>query len=199
TKENEQFLWQKADAFTPQDRFADYTQAIMDLGATVCTRSKPSCESCPVNADCLAKQQERVQFPVAKPKKEKPIKQAYFLVLENSEGQLFLKQRPQQGIWGGLWSFPEYESRSACLAQIKKYESQSLGWQSLVEWNSFRHTFSHYHVDIFPVIVRGVNENQVLGNGEWACKSGLSRESTVLGVPAPVKKLVRLMRESENV
>ncbi|VAW44301.1 A/G-specific adenine glycosylase [hydrothermal vent metagenome] len=206
SKENERFLWQKAEAFTPALRFADYTQAIMDLGATVCTRTKPRCEICPVKSGCLANQQDRVShFPVAKPKKEKPIKQAYFLVLENTEGKVFLQQRPQKGIWGGLWSFPEYESRQMCLAQIKKYESQTMGLQSLVEWNSFRHTFSHYHLDIFPMIVQSIDEKQALqilqvfGNGEWGCKAALNSNQATLGVPAPVTKLVRLMRESEHV
>lgn len=200
TKKNECFLWQQSENFTPLSRFADYTQAIMDLGATVCTRTKPACEKCPVKSGCLASQQDRVsQFPVAKPKKEKPIKQAYFLVLENTEGQVLLQQRPQKGIWGGLWSFPEYESRQACLAHIKKYETQTMGLQSLVEWSSFRHTFSHYHLDIFPVMVLGFDEKQVLGNGEWVCKVALNSNQTALGVPAPVTKLVRLMREGKHV
>ncbi len=199
-RKNEQFLWQKAEELTPIARFGDYTQAIMDLGATVCTRSKPSCEQCPIQADCLAKQQERVaSFPVAKPKKEKPIKRAYFLMLENTVGEVFLQQRPQKGVWGGLWSFPEYESHEMCLAQIKKYESQSKGLQSLVEWNSFRHTFSHYHLDMFPVLVRGMKEIPIIENGVWVCKTALCDENTTLGLPAPVTKLVRLMRESEDV
>ena len=203
SKNNESFLWHKAEEFTPISRFADYTQAIMDLGATVCTRAKPSCEKCPVRSGCLANQQDRVRdFPAKKPKKEKPIKQAYFLVLENMEGKLFLQQRQQTGIWGGLWSFPEYESHESCLNKMKKYESQSTSLHSLVEWNSFRHTFSHYHLDIFPVVVKGIDENhalQVFGNGEWACKVALNSQQATLGVPAPVTKLVRLIRECKNV
>ena len=200
-KQNEQFLWQQAEALTPVERFGDYTQAIMDLGATVCTRSKPKCEQCPVQKACLAKQQDRVaNFPVAKPKKEKPIKQAYFLMLENPKGELLLQQRPQKGIWGGLWSFPEYQSREMCLAQIKKHESQSKALQSLVEWNSFRHTFSHYHLDIFPMKVQSRGEVPVIENGEWVCKTALCGEQQALfGLPAPVTKLVRLMRESNDV
>jgi len=105
-RKNEQFLWQQADSLTPEKRFDDYTQAIMDLGATVCTRSKPSCMSCPVRDGCVAYQQDCVaSFPFPKPKKDKPVKQAYFLVLENTQGQVWLQQRPQKGIWEACGAF----------------------------------------------------------------------------------------------
>ena len=199
-RKNEQFLWQQADALTPNKRFGDYTQAIMDLGATVCTRSKPSCVSCPIREGCLAHQQERVaSFPFPKPKKEKPVKQAFFLVLENTQGQLWLQQRPQKGIWGGLWSFPEYETRQHCLDYVSENEISTDTVQSLVEWSVFRHTFSHYHLDIVPMIVQGVNKHQIKCEGEWVCRQLLCQGKAVLGIPAPVSKLVRLMRESEYV
>jgi A/G-specific adenine glycosylase len=198
-KNNEQFLWQKAEELTPHTRFNDYTQAIMDLGATVCTRSKPKCDDCPVAKNCVAKQKNRVaDFPFSKPKKIKPIKQAYFLMLENEQGQVFLQKRPQKGIWGGLWSFPEYPSRQACLEQLKAYETQTECTQSLVEWSSFRHTFSHYHLDIFPMAVKGVKNQEIKSEGEWVCRQSLCEDKATLGLPAPTTKLIKLM-ESQNV
>ncbi len=198
-KKNEAFLWQKAEAYTPKQRFGDYTQAIMDLGATVCTRSKPRCSACPVAKGCLAKQMNRVeQFPFSKPKKIKPVKQTFFLMLENTQGQIFLQKRPQKGIWGGLWSFPQFDSRQACLEQMKAYETQTECVQSLVEWNSFRHTFSHYHLEIIPMVAKGVKHQKIQCEGEWFCRQSLCVERATLGLPAPITKLIRLM-EREHV
>jgi len=193
-KKQEQFLWQQADELTPSERFNDYTQAIMDLGATVCTRSKPNCAACPVADNCLAYSENRVvDYPFSKPKKIKPTKQVFFLMLENKQGQILLQQRPQKGIWGGLWSFPEYESRARCLEPLKKYESQTDSLNSLIEWDKFRHTFSHYHLEIYPMVCQGVDESHIQYDGEWICRQALCNDKASLGIPAPVAKLVKLM------
>jgi len=198
-RKNEQVLWQKADDLTPKKRFKDYTQAIMDLGATVCTRSKPRCQICPVNQTCLARQTDQVQsLPTPKPKKIKPIKQTYCLIFQNTQGQVFLQQRPQKGIWGGLWSFPEFDSRQACLEQIKMGESQANITQSLVEWDSFRHTFSHYHLEIFPMVVKSVQNQPIQWEGQWVCRQSICMDKVTLGLPAPMTKLIKMM-ESQNV
>lgn len=202
-------LWGIAEELTPSKRFNDYTQAIMDLGATLCTRSKPHCEGCPINKGCLAFKQNQVDlFPFKKPKKDKPTKQVWLLIRKNSQDEIWLEQRPQKGIWGGLWSFPEFESYQACLDFLQEQENSELvkqtqrsHSQSLLEWDSFRHTFSHYHLEIHPLLFTeshslGVNERQ-------ADYSFVSRpkDSAVwhkvqsiidgqIGVPAPVTKLV---------
>lgn len=192
--EVERRLWLQADQFTPIERFNDYTQAIMDLGATLCTRTKPQCLACPVAQSCQAYQQNRVsEFPVSKPKKTKPVKQAYFLMLENTHGQILLQQRPQSGIWGGLWSFPEYACLKTCREEVESFQSQSVLGQSLVEWQVFRHTFSHYHLDIYPLVCQGVDASHIQVSGDWVDKEKISNSEVSLGLPAPVIKLVTLM------
>lgn len=196
-KQHEQWLWLQADQLTPAQRFNDYTQAIMDLGATVCTRSKPRCEACPMATSCQANQQQRVgEFPYSKPKKVLPVKQRHFLMLENQLGQLWLQQRPDRGIWGGLWSFPEFEDEDSCLQQVKSLQSSAQTMVSLVEWQTFRHTFSHYHLDITPIHVRGLEDAKQSQQGQWVCRQQIAaNDKAVIAVPAPVVKLVKEMEK----
>jgi len=138
-------LWAHSFSITPQKRVADYTQAIMDIGALVCKRSRPLCDECPLSKKCIALQTGRTsELPHSKPKKDKPIKQAHVLcVLEKQN--IFLQQRPSKGIWGGLWSFPEFET----VTQLDSYVANSFNYYNeLLALDSFRHTFSHYHLDI---------------------------------------------------
>ncbi|MDG6774360.1 A/G-specific adenine glycosylase [Thiomicrorhabdus sp. ZW0627] len=181
-------MWEQADLFTPERRFDDYTQAIMDLGATLCTRSKPGCDACPLASDCAALKQDRVaNFPFSKPKKTKPVKQASLLMLLNERNQIWLEQRPQNGIWGGLWSLPQYGSLEELEQALKPaLQSHAGGGQSLVKWESFRHTFSHYHLDIEPVSVGEVQEAPAGWCGEWYNLT----QTNELGLPAPVKSLL---------
>ncbi len=193
-RKNEKFLWQKANELTPPKRFKDYTQAIMDLGATVCTRRQPKCQVCPVQQACLAWQNNLVnQLPASKPKKTKPVRQVYVLILENDQNQVFLQQRPQSGVWGGLWSFPEFASRQACCNAIAECETQAKVAQNLVEWKAFRHTFSHYHLEIFPIVLKGVQSQAIQWKGQWVCHQSVGMGQSTLGVPAPVTKLLKLM------
>jgi A/G-specific adenine glycosylase len=145
-------LWQLAEQLTPTGRVSQYTQAIMDLGATVCTRRRPSCHSCPFTNDCWAQQSGQVMaYPVTKPRKALPIKQTLFIMLQNQWGEVLLEQRPSQGIWGGLWSFPE----CATLLDMRQWCSQYLDITVLTYdiWQSIRHTFTHFHLDITPIYI----------------------------------------------
>ena len=145
-------LWELAEERTPNRRCADYSQAIMDLGATLCTRSAPDCERCPVALDCQALEQGRQQdFPGKKPRKSLPIRSTTFLMVQAANGDIWLQRRPASGIWGGLWCFPEVAG-----------EGDPANWcvdrwglipASTEHWEPFRHTFSHYHLDIQPVQV----------------------------------------------
>lgn len=188
----EKELWNIATRLTPQHSHQQYTQAMMDLGATLCTRSKPACGICPLQPDCQGYAEGNpTQYPNSKPKKEKPIRSTVMVILENERGELLLKQRPQSGIWGGLWSFPEVEGIAETEQVIlnetghTKAESQTL--------NTFRHTFSHYHLDITPVHVilkrpaATVHENNV----HWYNNSSPS----AIGLAAPVKKLLTLITQ----
>lgn len=145
-------LWALADDYTPNDRPADYTQAIMDLGATLCRRTKPNCPACPVAADCQARSQDRVaELPTRKPKKTKPVRSARMYVVCGPEGDILLEQRPQTGIWGGLWNPPE---RAADHPDAAFFAEIGIRPIEHAEQPMFRHTFSHYHLDITPVFAR---------------------------------------------
>lgn len=119
-------LWEHAENHTPEERVKDYTQAIMDLGAMVCTRNKPECKTCPVNDGCQAYNRDEVQrYPGPKPRKEKPEKTTWMLILEDTKGRILLERRPPTGIWGGLWSLPELdpaygtdELQDACIREL---------------------------------------------------------------------------------
>ncbi len=209
-KKVEAELWLKADQLTPDTRFADYTQAIMDLGATVCKRSKPLCAQCPVNKTCRALVEDRVAiFPYSKPKKEKPVKQAWFVLRLNDKGEILFHKRPQKGIWAGLWSFPEFD----CRADADRYlQSGTTAAKSLIEWEYFRHTFSHYHLDIFPLIcvekaAANTGEKQIIKAAQeeaeyqsneikWVDMNAL--EQGVLAVPAPVNKMLSELIKREK-
>ena len=145
----EKQLWSWAEKYTPEKDVADYTQAIMDLGAMVCTRSSARCDVCPLMDDCMAFQAGRVaELPTRKPKKVLPVKAKRFLIIRNEQGHYLMEKRPPAGIWGGLWSLPELE-----MGQVVD-EAVAQNWQLTVNNYSdlpvFRHTFSHFHLDITP-------------------------------------------------
>ncbi len=103
-------LWANAELFTPKTRVNHYTQAMMDLGATLCTRSKPSCLLCPLERGCEAhKYSLETRYPIPKPRKSVPQKRTLMPLLANREGAILLYRRPSSGLWGGLWSLPELD------------------------------------------------------------------------------------------
>ncbi len=184
-------LWELAEQLTPHERVADYTQAIMDLGATVCKRSKPECTSCPLQHDCVAHAEQRQhELPTRKPKKTLPVRSTRMLMLLNDDNAVLLEQRPPSGIWGGLWSFPECDDE----VNIEKWCTQHLQLQlSQVQTHTpLRHTFSHYHLDITPVSARarhvGImdSDRHIWYNTQRPDKRGL---------PAPVKTLLQKIEE----
>ena len=145
-------LWRIADEYTPTVRCPDYTQAMMDLGATVCTRSRPRCDACPLNTDCAARNSGRQgAYPGRKPRKALPVKSTRFLMIRNQDGDMWLEKRPSSGIWGGLWCFPEAPGLAPgdwCLDRTGTEPAE------VKSWPIFRHTFSHYHLEIEPLLVQ---------------------------------------------
>jgi A/G-specific adenine glycosylase len=146
-------LWRLAEEYTPPTRIADYTQAIMDLGATLCSRSRPRCGECPLRADCSARAQNRQgEFPGKKPRKIMPVRDTVFLILRDAAGDVLLQRRPPSGIWGGLWCFPELtkatDAGNWCLDLFGREPA------TIAAGTPFRHTFSHYHLDIQPLQAR---------------------------------------------
>ncbi len=142
----EKKLWQVTDELTPQDGTTFYNQAMMDLGASHCSRSKPNCDSCPVQSTCIAYETNRVkEFPHSKPKKTTPVKTTLMLLIEHNQ-QVHLAKRPDSGIWGGLYCFPEFTDKDTMNSWL---DNQGIGGV-LKKLAPLRHTFSHYHLDITP-------------------------------------------------
>ncbi|WP_119968810.1 A/G-specific adenine glycosylase [Shewanella japonica] len=154
-KSVEQQLWTLTDKLTPKKKIRKFNQAMMDIGSAVCTRSKPQCERCPVAIDCQAQLSGRqTEFPGKKPKKTIPTKSAFMLVQQH-QGEVILFKRPPAGIWGGLWCFPQFESQQALQDYVSKEFSDNNIDYCEPEWLAgFRHTFSHFHLDIQPVLVK---------------------------------------------
>ena len=148
-KKTEDRLWQLTGEVTPNAQVADFNQAMMDLGAMVCTRSKPKCGLCPLQSNCRANAEQNWQaYPGKKPKKALPERESYFLLLEK-DGKVALEQRENAGLWGGLYCFPQFADKEELLAYLV-----SNGIQQYQEWTAFRHTFSHFHLDIYPIYAR---------------------------------------------
>ncbi|WP_303290990.1 A/G-specific adenine glycosylase [Marinobacter sp. SS5-14b] len=183
-------LWEHAETHTPDTRVRDYTQGIMDLGAMVCTRSKPKCESCPLNTGCQAYAHSETRlYPGSKPKKTKPEKTTWMLIIEDPDGRILLERRPPSGIWGGLWSLPELdpaygpeELQYACETELGLTCSDP----ELIR--GFRHTFSHYHLHIQPARLPITGSTAVADSGDqrWLHRD----EALNLGLPAPIRTLL---------
>lgn len=181
-------LWPLAEALTPDERVADYTQAIMDLGATVCKRSKPVCNECPVSLDCVALKNECVhELPTPKKKKLMPEKSKRFLIIRNNNQQVLLEKRPPTGIWGGLWSLPELDLEQ----DVNDYCQQQLGFSVIdtQEYEVVKHTFSHYHLFITPTLVQyEATGDKIMERRE--CQWYQKDQPDALGLAAPVSAII---------
>jgi len=186
-------LWDLAEESTPAARVDAYTQAIMDLGATLCTRTSPVCGSCPVHADCKALSLGDVeQYPGRKPKKDKPLRQTT-MVLAVANGAVYLERRPASGIWGGLWSLPEVSDVDEWCS--RRFAASAVDIES---WGNLRHSFSHYDLDISPVVVRVATVSSKVadeGDSTWY----QFEESPPGGIAAPVMKLIDTLKNSTRV
>ncbi len=158
-------LWQHADAHTPSTRVADYTQAVMDLGAMVCTRTKPSCETCPLRDDCEALRTDTVsRFPQPRPRRTLPIKRTRMWLFTDERGRCLLEKRPPSGIWGGLWG-PIEQTTEAPIDDVLA----TLGLQlegDLMPLDGFRHTFTHFHLDVHPLRVPVARSNTTIADSD---------------------------------
>lgn len=187
-------LWALADEHTPATRAADYTQAIMDLGATVCRRGKPHCVVCPVSEDCEARRQDRVgELPVRRQRKPRPVRRRVLLWLEDDGGRLLLEKRPATGIWGGLACLPIVERGLDADERIVR-----LGLRREGEWRHLgflRHVFSHFELDAEVLGVTVEHGGLAEGQGEWHRPERLA-DAPPVGLPAPVQRLIRERRRA---
>jgi len=192
----ERELWALAERHTPETRNAAYTQAIMDLGATLCTRSRPNCPSCPLLSGCQAHAQGRThELPLPRTQRTKPTRRTAMLLVTDPHGQLLLERRPPLGIWGGLWSLPELEERESGAEWCERILGSQPQQGEL--WPQLRHTFTHFHLEIVPVRLHLPQEASLIVEGErhvWYKPEHCNQ----LGLPTPIRRLVRqLSKEKE--
>jgi A/G-specific adenine glycosylase len=188
-------LWLLAERHTPDERVADYTQAIMDLGATLCTRSRPRCADCPVAGDCVALRDGLVAvLPQAKPRRALPTRRTTMLVVRDADGRVLLERRPPTGVWARLWSLPEVEHES--LAQASLLQRHGIRATTARPLAPFQHTFSHYHLDVTPLLLAdATGEPRVADDPDagWRAPAELAS----IGLPAPVRKLLQSLEEHQ--
>ena len=187
-------LWQLAEQLTPHERVNHYTQAMMDLGATLCTRSKPSCLLCPVREGCRAHLLGReTDFPEPKPRKALPQKRTLMPLLANAEGAILLYRRPSSGLWGGLWSLPELDDLDA-LGELARQHALHLDEPRALA--GLTHTFSHFQLAIEPWLVRVEQAGGAVAEGDWLWYKLATPPR--LGLAAPVKKLLKRAAQELN-
>ncbi|MGQ7959876.1 A/G-specific adenine glycosylase [Pseudomonas sp. SP16.1] len=180
-------LWDVAERLTPHERVGHYTQAMMDLGATLCTRSKPSCLLCPVRSGCQAHLLGlEIRYPIAKPRKTLPQKRTLMPILANADGEILLYRRPSTGLWGGLWSLPELDDLQA-LDELGRQHGLQLGERD--ELPGLTHTFSHFQLAIEPWLVRVATQAPRVAEVDWLWYNLATPPR--LGLAAPVKKLLK--------
>lgn len=190
-----ELLWKFAEQHTPRSRVAEYTQAMMDLGATVCTRSRPACDCCPLVADCAAHASARVaEYPEKKSKLAKPLRSTQ-MALIHGDGGIFLERRQASGIWGGLWSFPEL----AADADLFSWCEERIGVcpAEIERWDMVRHSFTHFDLDIAPIAVRVNAASSKVEDSDDHVWYDIDAPQK-LGIAAPVSGLIQKLRELKS-
>ena len=183
----ERRLWELAEAHTPARRVADYTQAIMDLGATVCRRARPACNECPVAALCAARREGRqADYPAPRPRRPRPRRSTCMLLLQDARGAVLLEQRPPTGVWGGLWCPPELGEESP-----ENWSRRVLGAPVRIAspLAPVRHGFTHFELEIMPLRARlEAAAPRLMESGRWVWYN--ARSPAKLGLAAVVERLI---------
>ncbi|HUO66985.1 MAG TPA: A/G-specific adenine glycosylase [Gammaproteobacteria bacterium] len=180
-------LWALAEGHTPHERVADYTQAIMDLGATLCTRARPACTVCPLADTCAAARAgTQAKYPAPRPKRPRARRSVTVLVVEDPAGCVLLARRPERGIWGGLYSFPELANGDTAA----EWCARTLGANVAVEraLATIEHGFTHFDLDLEPRWLRLATAPRVVQDCDdflWQRPSA----APAVGIPAPVAAL----------
>lgn len=188
----DKIYWSLSETHTPRTRIADYTQAIMDLGATRCRRGRPLCTDCPLANGCTALAQGAPEdYPVSRVRPVKPTKRVVMLMIQDGKGHVLLQQRPPAGIWGGLWGFPECDVDSDACA----FSREGLGMDIVLEatWPSVPHTFSHFHLAITPQPARVIGSSGQAKENNATVWFNLNAPD-VRGLAAPVKRLLQQLQ-----
>ena len=183
----ERELWQIAESLLPVGDVEAYTQALMDLGATICTRSVPRCGECPVGGDCVARRERRVaELPAPRPKRVLPQRAVRVLILERA-GAILLEKRPPTGIWSGLWSLPELAVDADVAAHCRARFAASVTAGD--ELSPIEHVFTHFRLTIRPqrVAVRAWPPRAEAPGLLWLTRP----DARAAALPAPIRTLIR--------
>jgi len=184
----EKQLWSIAEALLPDTRLADYTQAQMDFGATLCTRATPACAICPLQDLCIAWRDGRTaELPTPKPGKALPERSTHMLLLRDPDDRVLLMRRPPVGVWASLWSLPEH----ADVFEARRWFERNVQgeFDSAERDEPIVHGFSHYRLRIHPLRVAPALPRDAVGDNpdlRWASRAELA----AIGLPAPVRRLL---------
>tara|TARA_B100001113_G_scaffold55914_1_gene41657 strand:+ start:440 stop:1495 length:1056 start_codon:yes stop_codon:yes gene_type:complete len=186
-------LWEIAEINLPEKECDVYTQAIMDVGALICKRSKPECIKCPLSNACVSKKENTHNLlPIRSPKKEKPVKKLYWLILQNEDGEILLENKKTKGVWEGLWTFlgfQEHDYRKEYIKQLSK------NYSVLQEGKKIKHSFTHYKlvIDLLHLRVHGGIQN--LDNKKvWFNNEDLMK----VGLPSPVTRELEQIKKNDS-
>jgi A/G-specific adenine glycosylase len=190
-------LWRLADACTPAHRVAHYTQAIMDLGASVCTRRKANCVGCPLSPQCIAHQCDVVdQIPAPRPKRNRPQREVVLVMVVRDDGAVLLEKRPSSGVWGGLWGFPE----TVDVDQVPAWCHSHVGIvpRRIQVRSVLRHGFTHFDLAMTPVEAHIARPPDHAMEGDRWLWYNLNQPAAV-GIAAPVARLLETFGERQNL
>ena len=187
-------LWEIAENNLPENECDVYTQAIMDVGALICKRSNPLCSKCPLIETCVSRKENKHNLlPIRSPKKEKPVKKLYWLIMQNEEGEILLENKKNKGVWEGLWTFlgfKEEDSRREYIEQLNE------NYTVIMKDKRIKHSFTHYKLDIDLQHIRMHGKIQNLDNNKvWFNNNDIMK----VGLPSPVaKELERIKKNDSN-
>jgi A/G-specific adenine glycosylase len=180
-------LWELAERCTPHAQLPEYTQAIMDLGATLCLRRAPRCAACPLAGGCRAHRSGRQhELPARRRRRARPARRAFMIVAQRVDGSVWLERRPENGLWGGLWCLPEFASAAAARAYVEEVLGGSPEAPAMLP--AVAHAFTHFDLEIRPLLVRGVGAALVMDAAATLWYN--VRAPAPVGLPAPIAKLL---------
>ena len=189
-RKTEELLWRRAEELLPENNvdgdIEAYSQGLMDLGSTVCTRAKPKCSICPIHLKCTALQKNNIdKLPITRPRKSLLVKETMMLIIIMQK-EVLLEQRPSKGLWGGLWCLPEMPVNE----NISFYCTQNFGIkiEQLIHLSTIDHSFTHFKLRIHPRFILANSKKLKINQDERRWIS-LGR-ATELGIPAPVRKIL---------
>ena len=189
----ERKLWTFADACTPAGDVGSYTQAIMDLGATVCVRSRPLCSACHVSTHCVARQNGlQSVLPTRRVRKERPQRETFAVLVIRDDGAVLLEKRPAAGLWGGLWAFPQFDDRT----RASQWLSERFGDVPEAMAEIYEHGFTHFDLQIHPVVARIGDMPAGISDGDIHRWYDATQPSQI-GLTKPVVDLIKRLVTGE--